>query len=94
MNWPIMRKVENAAATERPDTVKTMVGSCGTRSPHLYRGKAALLCTANNFKAVRSGLSTPKPELLQVKKFVWNPSGARATAQGLPSKHNVDSRKH
>jgi len=32
----------------------------GTRTPDLYRVKAALLCTANNFKAVRSGLSTCK----------------------------------
>ena len=30
---------------------------------------------------------------LQVKKFAWNPSSARVTAQGPPSKYNVDSRK-
>ena len=72
----------------------------GTRTLDLYRVKAALLCTANNFDGIEGRLgrvSTPKPRLLQVKlqvkKFAWNPSSAIGTAQGLPSKHNVDSGK-
>jgi hypothetical protein len=42
--------------------IKKMVNGrlVGTRTPDLYRVKAALLCTANNFKAVRSGLNTCK----------------------------------
>gem|GEM_PF-6333666 len=32
----------------------------GTRTPDLYRVKAALLCTANNFEGVGDRLSTCK----------------------------------
>jgi len=44
----------------------------GTRTPDLYRVKAALLCTANNLKGVGGCLSTAKLELLQVELQVKN----------------------
>jgi len=77
-----------------------MVGPWGLEPQTSTVSKRLYYARPTTSRPVRSGLvrvSTPKPELLQVKlqvkKFVWNPSGARATAQGLFSKHNVDSRK-